>query len=139
MRSDKVKQTKRILLDALKMSMGVVSQACDSAKVDRSTFYRYYNADKKFRAEAEECTERALDFAESKLLNRINEGSDSSIHFYLKTKGRKRGYGDRTELILGAEDEAGMPTAISIKVVHTMNSPNNPNADILVQNVGKDS
>jgi hypothetical protein len=40
----------------------------------------------------------ALDTAESALFNQIKEGNVTSIIFYLKTKGRRRGYVERQEI-----------------------------------------
>jgi hypothetical protein len=40
----------------------------------------------------------ALDFAESQLHKQIQSGEVSSTIFYLKTKGKKRGYVERSEV-----------------------------------------
>ena len=40
----------------------------------------------------------SLDYAESKLLENIRANKETSIIFYLKTKGKKRGYSERSEL-----------------------------------------
>ena len=42
--------------------------------------------------QAEDIQETTVDMAESKLLTSINEGNVAAIIFYLKTKGKKRGY-----------------------------------------------
>jgi hypothetical protein len=39
-----------------------------------------------------------LDFAESQLFKSIQNGSDTATIFYLKCKGKKRGYIDRAEV-----------------------------------------
>jgi hypothetical protein len=48
-----------------------------------------------FRRSALEITEITLDFVESKLLKKISEGDNTAIIFYLKCKGKSRGYIDR--------------------------------------------
>lgn len=118
MRDTKLKHNKEALLKALKLSNGIVSMACESVGLDRSSYYRYYNSDKKFKKSADETSERAIDFVESKLFNRINAGSDTAIIFFLKTKAKKRGYVERQEFA-GPEDENGLPTAITVNVIHT--------------------
>lgn len=42
--------------------------------------------------------EKILDLAESKLVENINDNDNTAIIFYLKTKGRKRGYIERQEI-----------------------------------------
>ena len=61
------------------------------------------------RAAYEELQNVALDFAETKLHQRIQEGSDAATIFYLKTKGKARGYIERTEI-----SGAGAPIAIRV-------------------------
>ena len=41
--------------------------------------------------------EETLDYAESKLLQSIRDGNVTSIIFYLKTKGKKRGYVEQVD------------------------------------------
>lgn len=95
--SIKTKHNKKVLLDALEKSLGVVSSACMQAGISRKTYYEYYNTDEEFRKKADETADIALDFVESKLFERVKKGGDAAIIFYLKTKGKKRGYIERTE------------------------------------------
>jgi hypothetical protein len=48
----------------------------------------------------------ALDFVESQAYKGIEDGDKSLIIFYLKTKGRKRGYVERSENINRNIDES---------------------------------
>lgn len=91
-RINKVQQTKKALLDALEKSLGIVTTACKSVGVDRGTFYNYLKTDPDFAAAVEDVGEVTLDFAESALLRNIKQGDTTAIIFYLKTKGRVRGY-----------------------------------------------
>lgn len=104
------------LLDALEIHKGIVTSACKSIDCPRSTYYNYYNTDPEFKAAVDEIQDVAIDFVESKLMEKINgvtmldkemDGdaitytmppSDTAIIFYLKTKGKKRGYIERAEL-----------------------------------------
>lgn len=83
---------KKHLLAYLKQSLGVVTTACDAAGVSRDSHYRWYNCDKSYKHNVGEITNTALDFVESKLYESIKKGTPSSIIFYLKTKGKLRGY-----------------------------------------------
>jgi len=96
-RVNKIQQYKKALLEALEKSLGVVTTACKTVGVDRGTFYRYYNEDATFKQAVDELENVALDFAESQLHKQIQNGEVSSTIFYLKTKGKKRGYIERQE------------------------------------------
>ena len=83
---------KVLLLQALTQSRGIISSACQSASVPRRTFYNWLQTDREFRDSYEDIVEGALDFVENKLLERIAAGSEKAIFFFLKTRGRTRGY-----------------------------------------------
>ncbi len=90
--------TKEKLLKALKQTKGVIAPACELVGIERITYYRYIDDDKAFAQAVEDIKEGQIDFVESKLVEKINEGDTSSIIFYLKTRGRDRGYSERLEL-----------------------------------------
>jgi len=93
-----IQHNKKQLLKALEESMGIVTNACKRVKLDRSTFYRYYNEDEQFASDVDSMQEYVLDFAENKLLQNIQDKKETSIIFYLKTKGKKRGYIEKQEI-----------------------------------------
>lgn len=88
---------KNALLDAYDKSMGNVSSACRTVNVSRETFYRFKRDDKVFSERVTEIDETNLDFAETILLKNIREGKEASLIFFLKTKGRDRGYIERID------------------------------------------
>ena len=108
------RHTKKAILEALEKSLGVVTVACTKLGIHRSTFYRYYNEDEEFRKAADEMQEVSLDFAESQLFEQMRSGSAAATIFYLKTKGKKRGYIEKSEIGF-AQD--GLPDNIRIEVV----------------------
>jgi len=89
---------KRALIVALEKSLGVVTIACKSVGCSRQTFYEYYNTDQDFKSLVDELDNVAIDFAESQLHKQIKEGVPASTIFYLKTKGKKRGYIEKTQI-----------------------------------------
>lgn len=95
---NKVEHTKKALLEALEASLGVVTTACKKVGVSRGTYYLYYNEDAEFKAAVDDLQNVALDFAESQLHKQIADGSATATIFYLKTKGKKRGYVERHEV-----------------------------------------
>jgi hypothetical protein len=104
---------KESILKALEQSLGVVTVACKKADVPRSTFYKWINEDEAFAIAVNDIENIALDFAESQLHSQIGNGNTSATIFYLKTKGKKRGYIERQE-ITGAD---GMPTNFQIEII----------------------
>lgn len=108
---------KEQMIEALKNSLGVVSHACEVVGISRNTHYTWMREDADYKEQCEAITESAIDFVESKLFERISgvligkkdkDGGidtyelppdNTSIIFYLKTKGKKRGYVERQEVI----------------------------------------
>jgi hypothetical protein len=89
---------KEQLLKALEKSLGIVSTACESIGISRTTYYKYYNEDKDFKWSVDSIGDIALDCAESQLFELIKEKNITAIIFYLKTKGKKRGYIEKQEV-----------------------------------------
>ena len=94
---------KKNLLEALEQSLGIVTTACKIVGCARSTFYKYYKDDQDFKASVDELENLTLDFVESKLHKQIENDNTTATIFYLKTKGKKRGYIERKEVEMTAE------------------------------------
>lgn len=90
---------KKAMLEALRKSLGVVTRAADLIQIDRRTHYRWLKEDTEYAAAVEDLEMVALDFAESKLHKLIDGGNPTAIIFYLKTKGKGRGYVERQEVV----------------------------------------
>jgi len=117
--SNKSNNKKEIMLTCLKNSMGIVSTACEKADIARKTHYEWYNNDPDYSAAVDAISESCIDFAESKLMELINGAkhevatakgevltvqdgpNPTACIFYLKTKGKKRGYVEKSELEVG--------------------------------------
>lgn len=114
---------KKQILEALELHNGIISAACKSIQMPRSTFYNWKDTDEEFAKAVEEINEVAIDYVESKLFEKIEgvwigneeseEGStkvyktppsDTAIIFYLKTKAKKRGYVERSEVQHSVEE-----------------------------------
>ena len=104
---------KESILKALEKSLGVVTVACKSVDVPRSTYYKWLNEDEEFAKEVKDIENIALDFGESQLHKQIGDGNTSATIFFLKTKGKKRGYIERSELDLSSGDE---PIKINVNI-----------------------
>jgi len=97
-KTTKTDTNKKRVIEALTKSLGIVTTACKSVDIARSTFYEWYNTDPLFKEAVEDIGDIALDFAESQLHKQIKDSNTSATIFYLKTKGKKRGYIERQEL-----------------------------------------
>jgi len=95
---------KKAMVEALEKSLGIVTTACKQVGIARVTHYEWLKDDPEYKAAVESIADLALDFAESQLHKQIQNGEVSSTIFYLKTKGKKRGYIERQE-ITGADNQ----------------------------------
>jgi hypothetical protein len=102
---NKTEQHKKAVLEALEKSLGVVTTACKAAKVGRTIFYEWLKEDTDFARQVQEIEGVALDFAETQLFKQIQEGNPTATIFYLKTKGKRRGYVERQEHDLTTKGE----------------------------------
>ena len=89
---------KKNIIDALTKSLGVITPACKKLGIARVTFYEWYNNDPEFKKQVDELNDIALDFAETKLYQQIDNNDTTATIFYLKTKGKKRGYQEKIEM-----------------------------------------
>lgn len=109
---DKIGQSKKAMLQALEKSLGIVTQACKIAGISRSNYYNWLSDDPEFAQAVKDIENVVLDFAESQLHKQINEGNTSATIFFLKTKGKGRGYIERQQLEVNdlRPDLSGMST-----------------------------
>lgn len=104
---------KEMFLEALEKSMGIMSQAAKKVGVDRTTPYKWMREDPDYAEKVKEIINVPLDFVEGKLFEAINENNITAIIFYLKTKGKHRGYVERQELVGGDDKDLN----VSIEVI----------------------
>lgn len=90
---------KEKLLQALRETQGLIYHACKKAgNISRSTYYRYMKEDPEFAKAVEDIKEAQIDYVEGELIKNIAQGKETSIIFYLKSKAKKRGYTDKSEV-----------------------------------------
>ena len=94
---------KELLLVALEKHLGIVTSACKEVTISRDRFYTYYNTDEEFRKKVDLINEYTLDFTETQLLKKIKDGSERSILFYMRYKGKRRGYTDSVDITTDGE------------------------------------
>jgi hypothetical protein len=86
---------KERMLEALRKTYGIVSDAVKIAGIGRRTHYEWLHSDEEYRKAVQDIREVAKDFVESKLFECIQEKDITAIIFYLKTQAKDRGYADR--------------------------------------------
>ena len=86
------------VLKALEETHGVITEACKKVGFTRSAFYIAMDKDPQFKKQVEDIQEAAVDYVESQLFKNIQQGNITGQIFYLKTKGKHRGYIEKTEV-----------------------------------------
>jgi len=110
--SKKREETCRRIIQAISESSGLLTLAAKKAGVSYPTINRYARDFPSVKQAVQESKERMLDFAEGKLYEKIKEGDNTAIIFYLKTQGKARGYIERQEFT----GEGGKPIKYEINV-----------------------
>ena len=89
---------KGAFVKAFAQSRGIIAPACKAVSINRTTYYDWMERDPAFAESVEAIRQEQIDTVESALLNKIEDGDTTAVIFYLKTKGKERGYSERTEL-----------------------------------------
>lgn len=88
---------KKTFIEAMKTSLGNITKACEALGINRTTYYRWLE-DEEFKSEIDNIGEYVIDFAEHSLFRQIQENNTTATIFYLKTKGKHRGYVEKQEI-----------------------------------------
>ncbi len=101
----RTQENKKKLIEALEKSLGIVTEACEKAQLSRTQFYKWYKEDEHFKKQVDSIDGKFIDFAETHLKEQIKNNNTQATIFYLKTKGKKRGYVERSELDVTSNNE----------------------------------
>lgn len=103
MKTDKTDKRKKEMLKALEKTLGVVTTACNMINISRETHYNWLKTDPEYADKVEQLENISLDFAEAKLYKLIEQGETAAVIFFLKTKGKRRGYIEKVQTELSGE------------------------------------
>ena len=92
---------------------GFVTSAAKRLGCDPKTVYRYIERFPALKDVLAEAREVAIDHVESKLMGAIDDGNVTAMIFFLKTRGKSRGYVERSEHDFTA---SGMPRRFTIRI-----------------------
>ena len=90
---------KEVVLDLLKKNLGNITDTCEKAGIDRTTYYLWLNKDEKFKQAIEnlDFDEMKVDIAELGMIGLAKEKNFQACKFILEKKGMKRGYLERPD------------------------------------------
>lgn len=92
-------RNKKLMLEALTKTLGIVTSASQMSGVSKSAHYRYLSEDKQYKEDVFEIKERCIDFAETSLLEQIRRLNTTATIFYLKTRAKHRGYVETVHIV----------------------------------------
>lgn len=102
--ANKSKVSDKQIIEALKATHGFQSQACKllerqlNISFTTSAMSKRISASEEIKSALAEMLTADLDYAENKMWELIKNGNVAALLFYLKTKGKERGYAERREL-----------------------------------------
>lgn len=98
--SAKMRLTKKQkqFLELLENNAGNISKTCKASNIGRTTFYDWSKQSEHFKKEYENVMENLIDEVESSLMTNIKKGDTIATIFFLKTRGKSRGYIERQEI-----------------------------------------
>ena len=108
------------MIEALTKSLGNVAQSCKRVGISRATHYLWVEADPDYAKAVAEIDEAIGDFVESKGHQLVNEGNPTMIIFMLKTKYRKRGYTEASEVKIEHHGLSANPEEIAKAIADAM-------------------
>jgi hypothetical protein len=90
-------EKKKRFLEEFARARGIISVASNNVGISRQQVWNWTQSDPDFKTLYDNILEDQIDFVENKLIEKIEDGSDTAIIFYLKCKGKKRGYVEKQE------------------------------------------
>lgn len=103
LKQESIKLMKDRFIDALESNLGIVMQASQACGISRMSHYKWIKEDEDYARRVNEIETVTLDFAEASLMKQIKEGNPTSTIFFLKTKGKKRGYTEEHTIRMSSE------------------------------------
>ena len=105
------------IIEAHKKNFGMVTITCKQMGISRITFYEWIKKYPDFAEQINEAQDVAIDFAESMLMKNIQAQDTTSIIFYLKTIGKRRGYVEKALMDVTSNGESIIPKVIEVEVI----------------------
>ena len=97
-----------VIIEALKRSGGIITEASERLKVARKTLYEWMEKEPELKEYQQFEKENLIEIARKGLKDKLLEGSEKSLHFVLERLDKKSGFSNRVE-ITGKDGEALHP------------------------------
>jgi hypothetical protein len=88
----RTKPNKAAMLKALNIHRGIVTHAAEAVGLTRAAHYKWMHNDEDYAAAVKDLDEVVMDFYESALQKKVQEGDTPAIIFAIKCKGKSRGF-----------------------------------------------
>lgn len=95
--ADGIEQRQHRMLAALSKHLGLLCRAAKEAGIEEKEHYHWLKTDEKYKEAVHNVLEQVTDTVEDALFNLISKGNVTAIIFYLKTRGKHRGYAQHEE------------------------------------------
>lgn len=106
----RVKERQKKFIEKYRENVGMYWQSVRDLEEEEKDIRLWILRNEWFRDELNRVDEEIADAVERKLLDKITEGSEKSIHYYLDAKGKKRGYGASMGNITVSQGVIVLPT-----------------------------
>jgi len=90
---------KPAIIKAIRNSYGNITIIAERLGCERMTIYNWLQKDEEIAQMIKDEREKIVDLAESKLVSKVEEGSETMIALVLKTLGRERGYVEKQNIV----------------------------------------
>ena len=94
----KKKRLKYQILDGMSKNLGIVTSVLKQLDVSYNTYKKWVEEDKEFKEEVEAIDVATIEWVASILYENIKKGDKTSIIYFLKSKGKKYGWAEKTEV-----------------------------------------
>ena len=114
MQHRKLTKKQNQFLEAFEKHATNISRACKAAGIERQTHYDWKSRNLTYKEKIEAIEESMIDFAEGMLYKNMKDGKEQSILFFLKTRGKSRGYVEKQEIDISGD---GLNTSIQVTFI----------------------
>lgn len=113
----KLQVTKTTFIEALRETLGNVTEASRRTGIDRISHYKYLKDDPEYKQQVDEIANMVFDYVESNLYKQIGKGDTPAMNLYFRYSptAKRRGWQQNLDITTGGE-KLNIP-AINISIV----------------------